>query len=448
VDGGDSSAANTRQEFARVKKDADRTRNNLNGNEDVNRLRENTGRTTRTVSLHSARNRLMSFVPKILLKLLDDTSEYGEDLGSHDVKALKHVHVIETRILPEHSLSFDDKEFAVREFPLSSWPKKVVKQSSLDVALIGNTKFSLYSDMHENNTVHVSQFEKASELFSGLEQGSMRNEISLVSGLRGSASTKATDTIGLNRPSGVCNNRPSEECQNVTVKSLSNSVCNFKDLGNVAVAQFESTSGIAKLNSGQNHAAHQSLTNLSFKPSELGLCDGNRRVKQHVSGDHDLNGSLNNGHKTTSTRVPKSLRPPRVRRLSCSQTIENRSGHKISGDSHTALNRNKIPRTKNICRKLSTSSLLDTSSNLANGSCESKIMLKNILDKTNDTGSVTTVGVCTKDQDNLNQDSCLRFYHVFAEGELVELIHLHVPHLRIVEARYEHANWCVIAQKH
>lgn len=43
--------------------------------------------------------------------------------------------------------------------------------------------------------------------------------------------------------------------------------------------------------------------------------------------------------------------------------------------------------------------------------------------------------------------SCLRYYHVFREGELAELIGSHVEELRVTQAYFDHANWCVVAEK-
>ncbi len=39
-----------------------------------------------------------------------------------------------------------------------------------------------------------------------------------------------------------------------------------------------------------------------------------------------------------------------------------------------------------------------------------------------------------------------RYYHVFRQGELVELFHK-VPQLHIEEEFYDHENWCVLAEK-
>ncbi|KAM6099985.1 putative tRNA methyltransferase 9B isoform 3-T5 [Theristicus caerulescens] len=43
--------------------------------------------------------------------------------------------------------------------------------------------------------------------------------------------------------------------------------------------------------------------------------------------------------------------------------------------------------------------------------------------------------------------ACLRYYHVFKEGELAELIEHHIPELHITHSYFDHANWCVIAEK-
>jgi hypothetical protein len=40
-----------------------------------------------------------------------------------------------------------------------------------------------------------------------------------------------------------------------------------------------------------------------------------------------------------------------------------------------------------------------------------------------------------------------RYYHVFREGELDNLIERYVENLHIISSYYDHANWCVIAEK-
>ncbi|XP_041457114.1 uncharacterized protein LOC121409278 [Lytechinus variegatus] len=41
----------------------------------------------------------------------------------------------------------------------------------------------------------------------------------------------------------------------------------------------------------------------------------------------------------------------------------------------------------------------------------------------------------------------LRYYHVFKEGELTDLIERNIENLHIVKSYYDHANWCVVAEK-
>ncbi|XP_029923138.1 putative tRNA methyltransferase 9B isoform X2 [Myripristis murdjan] len=43
--------------------------------------------------------------------------------------------------------------------------------------------------------------------------------------------------------------------------------------------------------------------------------------------------------------------------------------------------------------------------------------------------------------------SCLRYYHVFREGELAELIENHIEELHVTHTYFDHANWCVVAEK-
>lgn len=45
------------------------------------------------------------------------------------------------------------------------------------------------------------------------------------------------------------------------------------------------------------------------------------------------------------------------------------------------------------------------------------------------------------------EGSCLRYYHVFREGELAELIQSHVEELHVKHTYFDHANWCVVAEK-
>ncbi|XP_041054523.1 probable tRNA methyltransferase 9B isoform X2 [Carcharodon carcharias] len=51
-----------------------------------------------------------------------------------------------------------------------------------------------------------------------------------------------------------------------------------------------------------------------------------------------------------------------------------------------------------------------------------------------------------KDQINYNS-TCLRYYHVFKQGELIELIEKYTEGLQVIQTYYDHANWCVVVEK-
>ena len=40
-----------------------------------------------------------------------------------------------------------------------------------------------------------------------------------------------------------------------------------------------------------------------------------------------------------------------------------------------------------------------------------------------------------------------RYYHVFREGEIDHMIEKYVENLHIISSYYDHANWCIVAEK-
>lgn len=54
---------------------------------------------------------------------------------------------------------------------------------------------------------------------------------------------------------------------------------------------------------------------------------------------------------------------------------------------------------------------------------------------------------CPQEADGQLDTSCLRYYHVFREGELAELIENHMEELHVKHTYFDHANWCVVAEK-
>ncbi|XP_030836326.1 uncharacterized protein LOC580052 [Strongylocentrotus purpuratus] len=70
-----------------------------------------------------------------------------------------------------------------------------------------------------------------------------------------------------------------------------------------------------------------------------------------------------------------------------------------------------------------------------------------------DERSKTPEGQVQKEEDKTNPKNpadaslYLRYYHVFKEGELTDLIERNIENLHIVKSYYDHANWCVVAEK-
>ncbi|KAG2456942.1 TRM9B methyltransferase, partial [Polypterus senegalus] len=46
-----------------------------------------------------------------------------------------------------------------------------------------------------------------------------------------------------------------------------------------------------------------------------------------------------------------------------------------------------------------------------------------------------------------SEASLFRYYHVFKEGELQDLIETYVDELHVIQTYFDHANWCVVAEK-
>lgn len=79
------------------------------------------------------------------------------------------------------------------------------------------------------------------------------------------------------------------------------------------------------------------------------------------------------------------------------------------------------------------------------------------LDKESERTELNVISVAeinAKDDDSMFESvdegfssKLCRYYHVFREGEMESLISTHVSDLHIVQCSYDHANWCIIAEK-
>uniref|UniRef100_UPI00398E4E98 probable tRNA methyltransferase 9B n=1 Tax=Pristiophorus japonicus TaxID=55135 RepID=UPI00398E4E98 len=61
--------------------------------------------------------------------------------------------------------------------------------------------------------------------------------------------------------------------------------------------------------------------------------------------------------------------------------------------------------------------------------------------------STRAVALDNKQEELADATEFMRYYHVFREGELAQLIEENVQELHILSSCYDHGNWCVIAEK-
>ncbi|XP_020373027.1 probable tRNA methyltransferase 9B [Rhincodon typus] len=61
--------------------------------------------------------------------------------------------------------------------------------------------------------------------------------------------------------------------------------------------------------------------------------------------------------------------------------------------------------------------------------------------------STRSVALDDKQEEFADATEFMRYYHVFREGELAQLINENVHELHILSSCYDHGNWCIIAEK-
>ncbi|XP_043546289.1 probable tRNA methyltransferase 9B [Chiloscyllium plagiosum] len=61
--------------------------------------------------------------------------------------------------------------------------------------------------------------------------------------------------------------------------------------------------------------------------------------------------------------------------------------------------------------------------------------------------STRSVALDDKQEEFADATELMRYYHVFREGELAQLIEENVQELHILNSSYDHGNWCIIAEK-
>ncbi|KAM4802133.1 putative tRNA methyltransferase 9B isoform X1 [Urocitellus parryii] len=89
-----------------------------------------------------------------------------------------------------------------------------------------------------------------------------------------------------------------------------------------------------------------------------------------------------------------------------------------------------------------------TAGSLEEGNPSARKILRRIstVDST-DSNPDDTISVQEQQPDILDSRAFMRYYHVFREGELCDLLQENVTELRILSSGNDHGNWCIIAEK-
>ncbi|XP_053556834.1 probable tRNA methyltransferase 9B [Bombina bombina] len=80
-------------------------------------------------------------------------------------------------------------------------------------------------------------------------------------------------------------------------------------------------------------------------------------------------------------------------------------------------------------------------------STNGKVLQRTSTTESNDSILDETVAVGDTETDILDTNAYMRYYHVFRDGELCNILETEVPELKIISSCYDHGNWCIIAEK-
>ncbi|XP_051965447.1 probable tRNA methyltransferase 9B isoform X2 [Xyrauchen texanus] len=123
--------------------------------------------------------------------------------------------------------------------------------------------------------------------------------------------------------------------------------------------------------------------------------------------------------------------------------------HKI--DNSSASNGNESVDLVNDCSSVPLPDLVsyqpEQSNNERYGDVENTSRSQEPLQRQESTASLHKTGGMKEWNSEQLKDTCLRYYHVFREGELMQLIENHVEELHVLHTYLDHANWCVVAEK-
>lgn len=119
---------------------------------------------------------------------------------------------------------------------------------------------------------------------------------------------------------------------------------------------------------------------------------------------------------------------------------------RYSGDGGSTASLASCPEWKTIKGKLNIEA--QQRSSFDEKSTNSKLSSKDASNKSNLIPSLSDTSQESLPSDNVGGEITYhRYYHVFREGELDQLIEKYVENLHIISSYYDHASWCVVAEK-
>ncbi|KAM8940467.1 putative tRNA methyltransferase 9B [Pelodytes ibericus] len=85
-------------------------------------------------------------------------------------------------------------------------------------------------------------------------------------------------------------------------------------------------------------------------------------------------------------------------------------------------------------------------SNEKDNNVQTRVLKRTSTTESNDSILDETVAISNQETD-IDSNAYMRYYHVFREGELCNLLETDVPELRVISSCFDHGNWCIIAEK-
>lgn len=304
----------------------------------------------------------------------------------------------------------DRLNFQVREFPLSSCPN-VVRGTGLDSS---NTPVNQSNAAHTGNVAALRKYDSCSEKQSYGRTNSNKSD-------RDDSCQRLS--AGLSGVEKVC-------CKKVC-KNSDNGICAVIYDGYIKI-DFD------KLPANE----HNSQTSALKTGTSSDLENSDSVVKSDCDKISDENPhKLPKGNDTYSDKCKCDINS----QSGCAIITECNTNNECAnhnGISSPSVNATQIKTRPNVSKQASGTSLCTLNRRSSKGSDD--------LDFSKDDSIFVNTQSTANEQegsDSKLSERLSRYYHVFREGELEKLISSHVPELKVVQCFFDHANWCVVAEK-